>query len=179
MLMRFEIEFNEDVYKKQSDFLFKDEWRDYLKDKKKTLLYVIASMVFTIFLLYNEKYFGFVVLLFSLIFSIDYYKSLKFYFDVKKVHNKNVKIVIKQNQVEKEKSIWIFNDEFFLNSFNGFEGKYKWYKFESFKIINDMCIVYSNYEKKELGFVLSKEELEEEDFYSIIDFLDKKLKKII
>ena len=173
--MKFEIKFDEIIFRRQNDFLFKDEWKDYLNAIKKNLFYAIISLVFSLFLVYNEKYFGYLVFVFFLIFSIDYYKSRKFYMEVKKKFYENINTTIIQQRETNEKSVWIFKDEYFFNGFNGFEGKYNWQKFESFKVINDMCIVYINSENKELGFVLSKEEVGVKDFNFIVDFLDKKL----
>ena len=92
-------------------------------------------------------------------------------------YEKKIEELILSNKKHGENSVWIFEGDFFFNSFNGIETKYEWQKFDKFEIIEKILITYL-YKTNVVGFVLSEEELGKDRFNEIIKFLGIKLDRI-
>lgn len=176
--MRFEIPFDNKIYKKQIELLFKIEWGDIAKENRKTLFYGIGSLLFSLFILYNEKYLGFLLFFsISLYFLINYYIFFKLYTKTKDLIFKNMEEKIIENKEIENNSVWIFENDYFFNSFDGIESKYNWNKFDRFEIIEDTLITYFS-KSSAHGFVISIEEIGKEKFDEIIYFIQTKLTKL-
>ena len=175
--MKFEMPFNEKIYKNETHLLFKIEWNYFLKTNKKRLLIGISSLLFSFLILYNEKNSGFIFLAIAIHYFINYYNSYHAYDNRKLMYEKKIEELILSNKKHGDNSVWIFEGDFFFNSFNGIETKYEWQKFDRFEIIENILITYF-YKTDVVGFVLSEEELGKDRFNEIIKFLGIKLDRI-
>ena len=110
-------------------------------------------------------------------YFINYCNSYHAYDNRKLMYEKKIEELILSNKKHGDNSVWIFEGDFFFNSFNGIETKYEWQKFDRFEIIENILITYF-YKTDVVGFVLSEEELGKDRFNEIIKFLGTKLEKI-
>ena len=175
--MKFEMPFNEKIYKSETNLLFKIEWNCFLKTNKKRLLTGVSSLLFSFLLFYNEKDSGLIFLGIAIHYFINYYNSYHVYDNGKLRYEKKIEELILSNKKHGENSVWIFEGDFFFNSFNGIETKYEWQKLDKFEIIENILITYF-YKTGVVGFVLSEEELGKDRFNEIIKFLSTKLDRI-
>ena len=178
--MKFQMPFNEKIYKNETNLLFKIDWNFFLKTNKKRLLIGVSSLLFSFLLFYNEKDSGFIFFAIAIHYFINYCNSYHAYENRKLKYEKKIEELILSNKKHGENSVWIFEGDFFFNSFNGIETKYEWQKFDKFEIIEiieNILITYF-YKTDVVGFVLSEEELGKDRFNEIIKFLGTKLEKI-
>lgn len=75
-----------------------------------------------------------------------------------------------------ENSIWEFHDEYFNYKDYKYDLKIKWEGFNSFKIIEDNIFLNLGNDSQ-YSYILAKEEVGEESFQNLINFVEIKLKR--
>ncbi len=93
--MKFELPFNEQIYKEQITLNFNTAWNKNLKNNKKRLILVIPMILMGVLIIYGGGNIGFLFLAIGIHNLINFYEYYSFY---KKNKNKFFELV------EKEKS---------------------------------------------------------------------------
>lgn len=169
----FKFNFNKDVTEKQLKLNFSQKWEKYKSDNFHNLYIALPILLLGSFLVYLDSIFKYFILLVGFYFLFKFFYYFNSYFISKRSY-----LSIIENHLNKYKgtfSTWEFHDDFFKYTSDYEELKYTWTKFEGYRIIEDNLFL-DLYEDAGLSFILSKEEIGNENFKKVIAFLKENLK---
>lgn len=175
--MRFEITFDENIYREQSKKYFALIWEDFQLKNKKRLYVIIPFILLGSLMIYGKGNLGYLFLAISVFTLFQYYKLYKHHKINKGKYLTKVEEKIVEHLSHNQLSIWEFSeDKFYYSDFN-FELKINWNSFFGFKILENNLFL----ELKETiyaTFFLNKDEVGEDEFNKIILFLESKIAKL-
>lgn len=174
--MKFEIPFNADILKKQTDINFGLTWNNLLKRHKRDLVICLCAIFLGILTIYGKNNIGFIFLVIGIYGILEF---CKFNFAHKKAKQNYSKIVLDEISLQteaNENSIWEFNDEYFRYKDCKYDAKIKWIAFKSFRIIEDNLFLDLTVGNRS-SYIIAKEEVGENYFQSIINLVEEKIKK--
>jgi hypothetical protein len=172
--MKFELPFNEQIYKEQIILNFNTAWNKNLKNNKKRLILVVPMILMGVLIIYGGNNIGFLFLAIGIHNLINFYEYYSFY---KK--NKNVFFELvekeKSNQIEaNENSIWEFTEDHFRYKDYKYEAKIKWKAFKSFRVIDKHLFLDLDVGDKS-AYTIGETEIGAENFNKLIEFVKLKI----
>ena len=172
--MKFEIPFDEIIFKKQIELTFKTSWKKYTKETREIGVLSIVFSLFAIVVLYgNGIGVGTFFLIISIAGGISFYQRMNNYKNAKieteKIMNETI-VKWKENPT----STWEFEDDYFRFKNYGGEYKINWDNFKHYQIIDDTLLF--GHKKDSNSFTISESELGKEKFSQIINFIKSKIK---
>lgn len=172
--MKFEIPFNEDITRNQTKLNFDLVW-DRIRKKNRTNTYVtIFLIVFGSLIIYGNGNIGYLLLIMGFFGIIASYRGKLIYQENKKKYVTSMNDEIEKYKTNNGSSIWEFDDKHFNYKDYKYDLKINWDGFTTFRIIeNNLFLDLGN----GLSYILGKDEVGEESFQNIIDFLETKLKR--
>lgn len=174
--MKIEIPFSEEIYKEQSDLVFSNLWKNELKNNYLKLFWGLLSLILGLIVLYNGRETGYILIGISIHYFIIFYNYYDYYKNSKLSYYKEMEEFIAHSNKLNEVSIWVFEEHYFKNAYDGWEAKYNWRHLKRYEIIGKNLLVYL-INKDTSPFMLSELEVGPENFQKIIEILDKKLEK--
>ena len=172
--MKFEIPFDETIFKQQIELTFKTSWKKYATETTNLGLFNLVFILFAIIVLYGKgNDVGTVFLIIAIVGGISFFKRRNEYKNAKVETEKIMNETIAKWK-ENPTSTWEFEDEYFR--FKNYGGDYKinWNNFKHYEVIDNTLMF--GYEKNTNSFMLSETELGKENFYQIINFIESKIK---
>jgi hypothetical protein len=173
--MRFEIPFNENISREDSEKYFDFIWKDVLKKNKKKSYYSIPYFIIGIAIIYGKSNVGYIFLASGFLMVLLYYYFNKTYNEKRKTYFDAVEKHILEYSSNNKPSFWEFNEESFHYSDFKYDLKINWSSFTKFIIIENNLILELR-DNITAAFFLNKEEVGEENFDKILHFLEGKIK---
>ena len=174
--MIFEIPFNEEITRKQTNLKFQLLWKKSLKNRKTNLFISIGFFLFGCLVIYGNGNVGYIFAALGMFGVFMFFSLTLAYHRSKKKYENVVDSEIEKYKLKCENSIWEFNNEYFGYKDYKYNAKIKWDGFVSFKIIDDNLFL-DLADNSQLSYILAKEEVGDESFQNIVDFLESKLKR--
>ena len=174
--MIFEIPFDEEITRKQTNLKFQLLWKKSLKNRKTNLFISIGFFLFGCIVIYGNGNVGYVFVVVGIFGIYMFYSLTLAYHRSKKKYIAVVESEIEKYKLSRENSIWEFDNEYFCYKDYKYNTKIKWDGFVSFKIIDDNLFL-DLADNSPLSYILAKEEVGDESFQNVIDFLESKLKR--
>lgn len=175
--MKFEIPFNEDITRRQFKLKYDLTWNKTLKKHKTNLNVSIISVLLGSLIVYGNDNIGLIMVTIGFLGLYIYYRSNLIYRENKRKYENAFNDEIEKFKKSKENTIWEFHDDYFKYKDYKYDFKITWEGFNSYRIIEDNIFIDMNAESQ-LSYILAKEEIGEESFQTLIDFVDTKLKRI-
>jgi hypothetical protein len=173
--MRFEIEFDKDIYNKQMDLLFDLAWKrkkDYYKNAQYSRVILIFIGILLIFNRSNIFGIGYVFLFFGL---SNFLPFIYYFFKIKNQYKKLRDVKIQEIEILKDykKSSFEINDESLTITIQEKSKIIAWGEFITYTVKEENLLLIT----KDYGpYILGKEEVGEKNFDIIVDFVSEKIK---
>lgn len=171
--MRYELPFNESLYRKQCKLRFELIWKKLAERNKKGFYYGIPIILFGAFFILKKNELGYVFLVFGAYLLITSYRFNQHYKKAKGDYENDIDEEVVS--FIKTINIWEFNEEYLGYKDHKYETKIKWETFKDFKVIEDNIFLFLD-AKNYHSYIISKKEVGEEAFDQLINFLNKKIK---
>lgn len=175
--MKFEIPFDEKIFKEQIALNFDEAWKPHLIKNRKNIYSCIVMILIGSGLIYFKGYVGSIFLVLGLFYFLH---GLHYYFNYKKKKKKQAHIanLEAQSQINaNENSIWEFNDEYFRYKDYKGDFKLKWFAFQGYRII-DNTLFLDVYSDNLMSYIINKEEIGAEEFNTVIALVKKKISNL-
>ena len=172
--MKFELKFDENIYRNQMDLLRDLAWKDKIVYYKNShFLGIILLIIGSILFFDRPNFFGFAFIFFGLGILIPYFY---YYFKIKSSYKGFEEV--KTTEIEACKNIttftWEFTEQGLITTVQDNERIFEWNEFITYLIKeNNLFLITEKYEP----MILGKDEVGEESFQNIIDFVETKLKR--
>lgn len=170
--MKFEIRFDEKLYRKQINLSFNISWEKSLKESKNAAIYALVFIALGIAMLLGNAKLGYLFLIFGISLIITAIIGLNKYLNAKKGTSKLLEKNIKFFN-EKPISIWEFENDYFRFEYFGGDFKFYWNYFKYYDII-DKNILFGT-DANSQHFILSECEVGTENFNQIAELLKEKI----
>lgn len=174
--MVLEVPFNEDIYKKQTNLILGLYWNKILKKHKNNLIISIVFFLLGVFAIYGKGNVGYVFVIISIYGFLEFYKINTAYQKSKKEFQKIVSDEIKGQIESNQNSIWEFNDTYFRYKDYKLDVKINWTAFKSYAIIEDNLFLNLNVGNQS-SYIIAKEEIGNDSFQEVLNFVDDKIKR--
>lgn len=172
--MKFELPFNEQIFKEQITLNFNTAWNKNMKINKKRLIWGVPMILLGVLILYGGNNLGFLFLAIGIHYLINFYNYYSFYKKSKKAFFELVEKE-KNNQIEaNENSIWEFTDDHFRYKDYRYEAKIKWKAFKSFRVIDKNLFLDLDVGNKS-SYTIGETEIGAENFNTLIEFVKLKI----
>ena len=158
--MRFELSFNETIYREQSKKYFDFVWKDFQLKNKKKLYVIVPYFLIGAFIVYAKSNLGYLFLLFSFFNLYQYYKVNQYYKTNKEKYFSKVEKMILEQSSRNKISIWEFNEDKFYYSDYNLEINMNWNLLSNFIILENDLFLEAK-ERVLATFQLNKEEVGE------------------
>lgn len=176
--MIYHLPFKENLYRKQMSLVFDAAWSKNLeKNKINFLLCTLLLIVSILFLFFLEQDFFTNLLLFFSIFYMFF--CIEYFIKYKKKKKKYLQLVedeIVDNLTADQPHIFEINTEFIQWKSHKYDIKVYWKAIEKVSKIEDILLF--SFTSGNIAFVLSEEEVGENDFHEIINIIQHKSKLI-
>ncbi|MGB6268380.1 MAG: hypothetical protein WBF67_05155 [Olleya sp.] len=173
--MRFEIPFREDIYREKLKLNFDLTWKTNLKKNEYSLIYGSIFLVLGILFFLENSDSGYLTLAVALFYILNFYHYYSNYKKRKKSYFTSIDESTEEYLKSDESSIWDFNEDYFRFKDYKFDTKIIWSAIKGFRVIENNILIHLDNEKS-LCFILGKEEVGQENFDKIVDFLNFKIK---
>ncbi|MBF4470985.1 MULTISPECIES: hypothetical protein [Flavobacterium] len=172
--MKFEIDFDENIYRKQMDLLFDLGWKKKTDFHRYSQYLGVLLIVIGISLLYDNpnRFMGGLFFLFIGLYNL--LPFIYYYFKVKSVHKKFEIAKVKEVKFLKDnkKAIIEFTEKSFIMKVGDNTAVLDWEKFTLYLVKEDnLILVAKNYEP----YILDKLEVGEINFEKIISFIHERI----
>ncbi len=170
--MKFELKFDEDIYRKQMDLLRDLAWKGKIAYYKNSHFLGITLLIIGIILMFDRpNFFGFALIILSLTIIIPYFY---YYFKIKTSYKGFEEL--KTKEIEACQNItnytWEFTEEGLITKVQDDERIFEWKVFIMYLIRENNLFLIT--EKNE-PMILGETEVGEENFKKILDFVEKKV----
>lgn len=174
--MRFEISFNENIYREQSKKYFAFIWKDFQSKNKKRLYIIIPYFLLGVSIVYAKSNLGYLFIVISLFNLYQYYKLYQHH----KTNKEKYFNIVEKNILEYSSNDKLSINEFRNDNFYYFDFKMEltinWNLFKKFTVIENDLFLELN-DGVFATFFINKEEVGEVEFNKIILFLENKIVK--
>ena len=174
--MKFEIPFDEQIFRNQTTLKFKLAWKEGLKNNRRRLYYGIPSLILGVLILYKGNDIAYLFLGIGIHYLINFYEYYTYYSRNKKRYFNTIKAEIEEQKEVDETSIWEFNEDYFRFKYYKYDTKVKWKSFKRYRLIEDTLFLDLSY-VGDSSFIASKSEIEIEDWDRILQFVKEKVKQ--
>lgn len=171
--MKFEIPFDENIYRQQIELTYKIAWEKFLEETKKTAIVAVIFIFIGIVILYGKGNIGDLFIILGVVSAISSIIRLNKYKNAKKTTERTtVETIQKWN--ENPISIWEFENSYFRFKFYGGDYKINWDNFKYFNVVNQT--VFFGFKESGNWYSLSESEIGKENFDKVVDFVTYKIK---
>lgn len=174
--MRFEIPFNEALSRKHAKLIFDLHWKELLKKNNKSIFYIVLTILFGVLVVYGNNNIGFIFIALGIHFLMNWINFRSHYNKNKRIYFKAVDNHLNSYVLNNPICIWEFSEDSFLYSDFKFDLRMKWNVLKGFKIVDD-AIFFEIKDSIAANFILEKEEVEDEHFEKIKNFIESKIKR--
>ncbi len=174
--MKFEIPFDEKIFREQHKLHFDLAWDKNLKKNKKSIFFGFGFLILGFLILVGKNNLGFLFLAFGLFYILNFYNYYSHYQKRKKKYFNLIDVEVEKYLEVRTSSIWEFNENNFRYKDYKFEAIINWIAFKGFRLKNDCLFIYLD-DDKLLSYIIGKEEIGKENFDRVIQLLNKKIKK--
>ncbi|TRZ42175.1 hypothetical protein [Robertkochia solimangrovi] len=172
--MKFEIPFDEQIFKEQMNLNFNTAWNDNLKKNKKQLIWGIPMILLGGLIVYGENYLGFLFIAIGLQYLINFLNYNSHYKKTKQKLSELIESEVDGQKKANENCIWEFNEDHFRYKDYRFEGKIKWESFQKTRVVENNLFMDLNV-GYHLSYILGEKEVGTEDFKKITEFVKNKI----
>lgn len=173
--MRFELKFDEEIFRSQSKLQFDTVWKKNLKKNNTALIWGLFFASLGVFLLVFEQKLGFLFLGFGIYYLYNFYTYFNNYKTNKKRFFSKVEKEVKHFNETNETTTWEFNEDYFKYEEIRYSIRLNWPIFEGFKIIENNLFLKINDRGDSL--VLGSDEVGIDNFNKVISLVKKKITK--
>ena len=170
--MKFQLQFNKDVYNQQMDLLFDLAWKRKKEYYRNSQYFGFILLIIGCVLIFNRpSFFNFAIIVFGLSILIPYFY---YYFKIKSVYKKLETEKAREIEASKKQNtmFWEFTETCLIMESEGFERKLNWEEFIAHLVKeNNLLMFTKNYEP----YILGEIEIGKENFKMIIDFVNAKI----
>lgn len=171
--MKFEIPFDENIYRQQIELTYKIAWKKFLEETKKTAIVAVIFIFIGIVILYGKGNIGDLFIILGVVSAISSIIRLNKYKNAKKTTERTtIETIQKWN--ENPISIWEFENSYFRFKFYGGDYKINWDNFKYFNVVNQT--VFFGFKESGNWYSLSESEIGKENFDKVVDFVAYKIK---
>lgn len=170
--MKFEIPFDENIYKQQIELTFKLSWLYFYRETKKLGIIAFIFICLGIVILYGNGGIGKLFLILGMISFIAFVYRLQKYKKAKE-GTQNLMIESIKNWQENPISLWEFEKNFFRFKFYGGDYKINWETIKHLEIVENT--LFFGFQKNGNYYTLSECEVGKDDFLKIIEFVKNKV----
>ncbi len=171
--MKFELPFEENLYREQVKLTFKIAWEKYLSETKKTGIIALILIAIGIIILYGEGNVGGLFVVVGIVLIVSASMRLNKYNDAKKttenISSENI-LKWKENPI----SIWEFEEDYFRFKFYGGDYKINWDNFKYYNVVD--TTLFFGFRENGNWYSLSESELGKENFQKVAEFVNSKIK---
>ena len=171
--MRFEIPFNQNISREDSEKYFDFSNKNYLSETNKILAYGIGITLFASLMIYGKSNAGLIVFTLGVVIIYLYFVRLRLYRKNKERYYKTVEEHIFEYSSNNKPCILEFNEEQFYYSDFKYDLKVNWNSFSKFIIIENNLILELR-DNITATFFLNKKEVGEENFDKNTSFFRRK-----
>jgi len=171
--MKFEIPFDENIYRRQIEQTFNIVWKKHFSETKKTAIVAVIFIILGIVILYGKGDIGVLFLILGVVSAINsltrYYKYKEAKKTTERISSENI-----QKWNENPISVWEFENSYFRFEFYGGDYKINWDNFKYFNVDNQT--MFLGFNKNGNWYSLSESEIGKENFAKVVDFVSSKIK---
>ncbi|ULC58413.1 hypothetical protein MBM09_10815 [Flaviramulus sp. BrNp1-15] len=172
--MKFEIPFEEQIYKEQMTLNFNTTWSKNLKKNNKRLIWAIPFILLGGLIIYGENYLGFLFIAIGIHYLINFYDYYSYHKKSKAKFFELIEMEIIGQKNANENCIWEFNEDHFRYKDYKYEAKIKWEAFKSNRIIDKNIFLDLNVGNNS-SYVLGEIEIGTENFIKVTEFVKNKI----
>ncbi|MFL9831650.1 hypothetical protein ACSV4D_18055 [Flavobacterium sp. ARAG 55.4] len=170
--MKFELNFDENIYIKQMDLLRDLAWKEKIAYYKNSHFLGLTLLIIGSLITFDRpSFFGFAFILFGLGILIPY---IYYYFKIKSSYKGFEEV--KTKEIEACRSItnftYEFTEESLITKVQETERVFEWKEFRTYLIKEDNLLMIT---KKYEPLILAEVEVGEENFKKILDFVENKI----
>ena len=171
--MKFEIPFDENIYRQQIELTFNISWEKFLREAKKTATVAVIFILLGILILYGKGDIGGLFIILGLVSAISSITGFNKYKEAKKT-TERITVETIQKWHENPISVWEFESSYFRFEFYGGDYKINWDNFKYFNVANQT--VFFGFKENTNWYSLSESEIGKENFTKVVDFVASKVK---
>jgi Ca2+/Na+ antiporter len=170
--MKFELEFDKEIYRKQMDLLFDMAWKEKIAYYKNSHFLGLSLVIIGYILIRDRPSFfgvGFIILGLGILIPYLYY-----YFKIKSSYREIENAKTKEIEANQNLTTcsWEFTEEALITKIENEERLFNWKEFIAYFIReNNLLLITEKYEP----MILGETEVGEENFKRIIDFVEKRI----
>jgi hypothetical protein len=172
--MRFEFDFREKGFRKQQALAFQLKYGKQIRKYKTNLAYIILMFGLYILLISNRSEWGYFVLMAATILLVNNLYGQSYYRRLRKKLERLVDEEVQEFARTSQKIVCELSEEGFTYKDYKLSMFVIWRKFQSYKVIDNTLILHP-FEKNFLPFLLDREELGDEQFELICQFIARKI----
>ena len=173
--MKFEIPFNESIYRKQVAVYFNHAWKEHLKKNKRNFFWGIPAILFGGLAVYSDGNYGYAMIAIGLHYSIVGYNYYSYYKKSKKTYFDAINSEVTAQLAASENMVWEFDETNFNFKYYLYEIKMKWESFIGYRLIDNILFLDMG-EGNNASYILSEDEIGNADFIKVVDFVKEKIK---
>lgn len=173
--MKYEISFDEEIYKDQMTLNFNIAWLKNVKKNQKNFYWGITYLLIGSLILFLKNNLGFLFIAISIHILVNCNSYYNHYKNNKKRYFKFVNAEIEKQKKANKNSIWELTEKTLKFKQYNYETTINWEVFKSYYVINKNLFVNLNEELK-LSYVLGEKEVGIDEFKKVIDFINTKVK---
>lgn len=174
--MKFNIPFDELIFRKQMNLNFNTVWNDNLKNNKKLLIWVSIMIPLGGLIIYAGNYVGFLLIATGLHHLVNFFNYISYYKKSKSNFFELVESEITNQKEANEICIWEFNEDHLRYKDYRCDTKIKWEAFSGVRIIDKNLFLDLNVGNNSC-YIIGEDEVGIEHFQNLIDFVKNKIKK--
>lgn len=173
--MKFEIPFDETIYRKQIELTFNRSWSYSQAENKKLAIIVVIFLCLGISILYGNGDIGNLFILMAIIAGVIFLYRLQQYKKAKKTTQNLMNETIQiwnTNPI----SIWEFENDFFRFKFYGGDYKINWATIKYSEVVDNT--LFFGFRKNGNHYTLSESEIGKDNFLKIVEFVKQKIEPV-
>lgn len=173
--MKFEIKFDEEIYKDQMEIYFNSIWETNLKRNKNQLLWSVPIIALGILLANINPILGIVFIAIGIHYLIIYFNYKSHYKTSKNVFNQQVNEEIQGYVNCGKPTIWEFSEDHLKITDYRFNSEMKWVCFKMQREINGILFLDLKVGNN-LSYIIGENEIGTENYKKTLEFVKSKVK---
>lgn len=172
--MRVEINFDEELFKKQQQLAFDLKYGEQINSSKNNLIYIVILLVVSILSIYYRSEWGDLLLAATLIFLYRNIYEHYYFSKLKKSLKKLISEHITEYASEGNKIVWTLEEERFTYEDHRMTLSFRWSEFKLGQLVEGTLLLHP-LQINFLPFLLDKEEVGQDRFDEICKFIASKV----
>lgn len=172
--MRFEIPFEADIHRNQSQLIFEQAWKESLAKNKLNLVAAISFLTFGTLMIFMESVLGYILLSVGLFYLLNVVNNYSFFKKSKRDYFEVYNRVSSRLTASNASMAWAFLESYFYYKDPLVEAKMSWETVKRMRVVNDNLILDIQYGNPAY-YALGMEEVGDENFSRIKAFVQEKI----